>query len=49
MQVAADLGPRVDTSALPTERRVRHALEVARALSTRNRADQALATLLDAE
>jgi transcriptional regulator with XRE-family HTH domain len=49
MQIAADLGPRVDTAALPTERRVRHALEVARALSARNHRDQALATLLDAE
>jgi len=49
MQIAADLGPRLDTSALPTERRVRHALEVARALSTRNRPDQALDVLLDAE
>jgi hypothetical protein len=49
MQIAADLGPRLDTSALPTERRVRHALEVARALSTRNRQDQALDVLLDAE
>jgi len=49
MQVAADLGPRLDTTGLPTERRVRHALEVARALSTRNQADQALDVLLDAE
>lgn len=49
MQIAADLGPRVDASALPVERRVRHALEVARALSARNHRDQALATLLDAE
>jgi hypothetical protein len=49
MQIAADLGPRLDTTALPTERRVRHALEVARALSTRNRTDQALDVLLDAE
>ena len=49
MQVAADLGPRVDASAMPTERRVRHVLEVARALSARNHRDQALAALLDAE
>jgi hypothetical protein len=40
MQIAADLGPSLDTTALPTERRVRHALEVARALSTRSRPDQ---------
>ncbi|MEV8513461.1 helix-turn-helix transcriptional regulator [Dactylosporangium sp. NPDC051484] len=49
VQVAVDLGPRVDTSSLPMERRVRHALEVARAYSTWNRGDDALATLLDAE
>jgi transcriptional regulator with XRE-family HTH domain len=49
MQIAADLGPKVDASALPVERRVRHALEVARALSAHNHRDQALATLLDAE
>ncbi len=49
MQIAADLGPQVDPSALPVERRVRHALEVARALSAWNRRDQALALLLDAE
>ncbi|WP_241825495.1 XRE family transcriptional regulator [Micromonospora sp. CB01531] len=49
VQVAIDLGPRVDTSALPTERRVRHALEVARALSTWNRTDDALTMLLEAE
>ncbi|WP_344616675.1 helix-turn-helix transcriptional regulator [Dactylosporangium salmoneum] len=49
VQVAVDLGPRVDTAGLPMERRVRHALEVARAYSTWNRGDDALATLLDAE
>jgi len=49
LQVALDLGPRVDTAAMPTERRVRHALEVARAYSVGNRADQALSVLLDAE
>lgn len=49
VQVAIDLGPRVDTSPLPMERRVRHALEVARAYSLWNRLDDALATLLDAE
>ncbi|MEV6925379.1 XRE family transcriptional regulator [Dactylosporangium sp. NPDC051485] len=37
VQVAVDLGPRVDTAGLPMERRVRHALEVARAYSTWNR------------
>lgn len=49
VQIAIDLGPRVDTSPLPMERRVRHALEVARAYSLWNRLDEALATLLDAE
>lgn len=49
VQVAVDLGPQVDTSGMPTERRVRHALELARAYSAWNRADDALATLLDAE
>ncbi len=49
IQVALDLGPRVDTTAMPMERRVRHALEVARAYSVRNRTAEALATLLHAE
>ena len=31
VQVAVDLAPRIDASALPTERRVRHAIETARA------------------
>jgi transcriptional regulator with XRE-family HTH domain len=49
VQVAVDLGPTLDTSAVPTERRVRHALEVARALSHVNQRDAALAAVLDAE
>ncbi|GLY08610.1 helix-turn-helix transcriptional regulator [Actinoplanes sp. NBRC 101535] len=49
VQVAVDLGPRVNTTALPMERRVRHALEVSRAYSSWNRQDEALSTLLDAE
>ncbi|MER8183110.1 helix-turn-helix transcriptional regulator [Kitasatospora sp. NPDC094015] len=49
VQVAADLGPRVDPSMLPLERRVRHTLEVARAYSAQNRTDEALALVLDAE
>ncbi len=49
VQVAIDLGPRVDTTPLPMERRVRHALELARAYSLWNRLDDALTTLLDAE
>lgn len=49
IQVAVDLGPGLDTSALPMERRVRHALEVARALSAWNRVEEAMSTILDAE
>jgi hypothetical protein len=49
VQVALDLAPRLDTSGLPIERQVRHALENARALSARNRTDDALSILLDAE
>jgi hypothetical protein len=49
VQVAVDIGPRLDTSRMPTERQVRHALEVARALTAWNRTDQALATVLAAE
>jgi transcriptional regulator with XRE-family HTH domain len=49
VQVAVDLGPTLDTSAVPTERRVRHALEVSRALSSTNHRDEALRTVLEAE
>lgn len=49
IQVAADLGQRIDASGLPVERRVRHSLEVARALSAWNRTDDAMAILLEAE
>ncbi|MFE5918199.1 helix-turn-helix domain-containing protein [Streptomyces sp. NPDC056468] len=49
VQVAIDLGPRIDTSSLPTERRTRHNIEVARALSAHNRIDDALAMILEAE
>jgi transcriptional regulator with XRE-family HTH domain len=49
VQVAIDLGPRIDTTALPTERRVRHAIETARAFAHWNRVESALDTLLDAE
>ncbi len=45
VQIALDLGPGVDT----TERRVRHALELARAYSARNLRDEGLAVLLNAE
>lgn len=49
VQQAINLAPTVDASGLPTERRVRHALEVARAFSTWNKRDDALATILHAE
>ncbi|MCW7942108.1 XRE family transcriptional regulator [Streptomyces hygroscopicus] len=49
MQIAVDLGPQIDTSRLPTERRTRHNIEVARALSAHNRIDDALAMILEAE
>ncbi len=49
VQVAVALGPDLDTSAVPTERRVRHSLEVARALSAANRREEALRMILAAE
>ncbi len=49
VQIAMDLGPDLDTGALPTERRVRHLLDVARAYNLTNRRDAAAATVLDAE
>ena len=49
VQVAVDLAPRIDASALPTERRARHAIETARAYTARNRRDDALRVILDAE
>ena len=49
VQVAVDLAPRIDASALPTERRVRHAIETARAYTARNRRDDALRVVLEAE
>ena len=49
VQVAIDLAPRIDTSIMPVERRVRHSLELARAYNAWNRRDDALAVLLDAE
>jgi len=48
-QVAVDLGPRVDASRLPIERRVRHAIETARVYSARNRRDDVLDVMLEAE
>lgn len=49
IQVATDLAPRIDTSNLPVERRVRHAMEIARAYSAWNQTDAAMAALLEAE
>jgi hypothetical protein len=49
VQIALDIGPALDTSGLPTERRVRHTLELARAYSARNRRDEGLTLVLDAE
>jgi transcriptional regulator with XRE-family HTH domain len=49
VQRAIEIGPTVDTTALPIERRVRHSIEVARAFTRWNRVDDALRTLLSAE
>lgn len=49
VQIALDLGPNLDTSALPTERRVRHLLDVARAYNLTGRRDAAVSAILDAE
>jgi hypothetical protein len=49
VQVAVDLAPRIDASGLPTERRVRHSIETARAYTARNRRDDAVSVLLSAE
>lgn len=49
VQVALDLGPDLDTSALPAERRVRHSLDVARAFNASGRIEAAVATVLNAE
>jgi hypothetical protein len=49
VQTAVKQGPLVDTSRLPTERHVRHNLEVARALTAWNRVPEALALVLDLE
>jgi transcriptional regulator with XRE-family HTH domain len=49
VQRAVDLAPTVDTSGMPVERRVRHAIETARAYARWNRIDEALDALLTAE
>lgn len=47
--LAAELGPQVNVDALPTERQVRHHLEVARALHRTGSRDDSLRTILGAE
>ena len=49
VQRAIAIGPHLDTSRMPIERRVRHAIEVARAYMRYNRTDDALTELLSAE
>lgn len=49
VQRTITIGAPLDTTALPVERQVRHAIETARALARWNRIDEALAALLDAE
>ncbi|RJL22828.1 helix-turn-helix domain-containing protein [Bailinhaonella thermotolerans] len=49
LQIALDKGPDLDTRTLPIERRVRHSIAVAQAFSLRNRTDDALDALLQAE
>lgn len=49
IQRAIAIGPGLDTSALPIERRVRHSIEVARAFVRYNQVDEALTELLNAE
>jgi hypothetical protein len=49
VQVAIDLGTRIDVAQLPVERRVRHRLEVARAYSATGDRETALGMLLAAE
>ncbi|WP_218040130.1 helix-turn-helix transcriptional regulator [Actinomadura sp. WMMB 499] len=47
--VALELIPGIDTSGLPTERAIRHALEVVNAYWARNKIDEAIGELLAAE
>jgi transcriptional regulator with XRE-family HTH domain len=49
VQVALNLIPRIDTRGLPTERRVRHSLEVVNAYHACNRVSDAVEELLRAE
>ncbi len=43
------IGPQIDATPLPTERQVRHSIELARANNARGRRDQALSIVLSAE
>jgi hypothetical protein len=49
VETALAQGIRLDTSALPIERRVRHKLDLARAHHARGHRDEAISLLLDAE
>src|SRR3954471_7282304 len=49
LQTAAVIAPTIDARALPVERRVRHALEVAKVYAMTGRDDEGLATVLHAE
>ena len=49
VQRAVEIGEPLDTSSLPVERRVRHAIETARAYARWNKIDRALDALLAAE
>ncbi|MEV0337708.1 helix-turn-helix transcriptional regulator [Nocardia sp. NPDC050713] len=49
VQIALDLGPMLDTSALPTERQVRHRLDIARAFNFAGRQDDSICAVLEAE
>jgi transcriptional regulator with XRE-family HTH domain len=49
VQLAANLGAELDVSAAPRERRVRHQLEVARALWRLGQGQESLSAVLDAE
>jgi transcriptional regulator with XRE-family HTH domain len=49
VQRAIAIGPGLDTTRLPVERRVRHSIEVARAFVRYNKLDEALAELRSAE
>lgn len=49
IQVALQLGPALDTSELPIERRIRHQLELARAFNLAGRRQDSIDAVLDAE